>query len=294
MKKIFLIIVAVLAVNLASAQFYVSASGGYSMSSAGIKTGTSLNDSQTEAENHYGSYGEGLNTQLKFGYFFNSMFGAELGLGYLNGADQDISSFETTDDGQTVTEYTEGIAHARAYGLTASLVYNFNKNLYGKFGMVTKVGGKTEAEFTRYNPTPFGNIVTEGVNDYHGRFPLGFTAVMGYKFDLGSNWSFFTELEYLGINVTRDRSEFQELTITYPAVPENSLPGGNPAIPGGTWNLGDAPVSHPVYGTLYAPSEIEYKDTVDQPNNDPSVALSSVAPYSSFGLNIGLTYTFGK
>ncbi len=282
MKRNLLLVAAILVANFSFAQFYISGSAGYGISSAGIVTGTSLNEAQTKETNHYGSYGEGINFQLKGGYFFNETFGVELGVGYLNGSDQDISSYVA--DGGTIKEYTEGTAHARAYGLTAALVYNFPKNFYGRIGMVTKLGGKTEAEFTKTTPTPFGAIVAEGVNDYHGRIPLGFTAAFGYKFQLSDNWNIFAELEYLGINVTRDTSEFSELTIDYPATPYSQE---------GTWNLGDAPLDHPVFGTIWAPSEITYEDSLPVPNTDPSKALTSVAPYSSFGLNIGITYTFG-
>lgn len=302
MRKTLLLFVAFCSINAAFAQFYISPSIGYSMGSAGILTGTSLNEAQNKATNHYGSYGEGMNVQLKTGYFFNETFGAELGFGYLHGSDQNISSYLKNDDG-AIKEYMDGLAHARAYGLTASLVYNFSKKLYGKFGIVTKLGGKTEAEFTRFTETPLSAmgvapIISEGVNDYHGRPPLGFTAVLGYKHSIGGNWSVFTELEYLGINVTRDNSEFAKLTITTPATP--ALPPGVvgpnpvPAIPEMTWSLGDDPLNHPLFGTIYAPSKITYEDSLPEPNNDPTKALSSVAAYSSFGLNIGVTYTFSK
>lgn len=301
MKKL-LLVALLFSMNAAFAQFYVSASGGYSIGSAGILTGTSLNSSQTEAENHYGSYGEGFNLQLRGGYYFNEMFGVELALGYLSGSDQNISSYLTNDDGD-IKEYTNGNAHAEAYGINIALAYNFNENFYGKIGMVSKLGGKTEATFLKSTPTPFGEIVAEGVNDYHGRPPLGFTAAFGYKYKLSDNWNLFAELEYLGINVTRDTSEFAELTITTPDVPGNAFYQGSPAVPSSTWNLGDAPYLwlSEVPGLpaenivpIYAPSEIEYVDTLPEPNNDPSKALSSVAPYSSFGLNIGITYTFSK
>lgn len=293
MRKNLLFLVAIVMATSASAQYYVSASGGLSMGSAGFLMGTSLNDNRTEAENHYGSYGEGFNAQLKAGYFFDNMFGVELGLGYLHGSDQTIDSYKVNDAG-SISEYTEGIAHARAYGLNLSLVYKFNEKIYGRIGAITKVGGKTEAEFTKTTPTPFGPILAEGVTDYHGRIPLGFTAAIGYKYNLSDNLNLFAELEYLGINVTRDTSEYQELTVTTPAIPANALGAGSPAMPVATWNLGDAPLAHPVFGTIAAPSEITYVDNLSTTNTDPSKALSSVAPYSSFGINFGITYTFGK
>ena len=302
MKRNLLLVAAILVANFSFAQFYVSGSAGYGMSSAGVVTGISLNDAQTEATNHRGSYGEGLNAQLRGGYFFNETFGVELGLAYLHGADQNISSY-VVNDANIIKEYTEGTAHARAYGLTASLVYNFPNNFYGKIGMVTKVGGKTEAEFTKTSPTPFGPIVAEGVNDYHGRIPLGFTASFGYKYKLSDNLNLFAELEYLGINVTRDTSEFAELTIATPAVPGDAFYPGSPAVAPNTWNLGDAPyywlsevpgLPEENIVTIWAPSEITYEDSLAEPNTDPTKALTSVAPYSSFGINFGITYTFGS
>ena len=292
MRKILLLLVALCSINAAFGQFYISPSIGYSMGSAGILTGTSLNESKTKATNHYGSYGEGMNVQIKAGYFFSEMFGAEIGVAYLHGADQNISNYLTTDAGG-ISEYTDGIAHARAYGLTASLVYNFNEHIYGKFGIVTKLGGKTEAEFTKTSETPLSQygvspIVSEGINDYHGRLPLGFTAVMGYKHNIGGNWSIFTELEYLGINVTRDNSEFAELTVDYPAIPAGIV--GPDPVPAMTWNLGDP--AHPVFGPIA--TEITYEDSLPRPNTDPTKTLSSVVAYSSFGINVGITYTFSK
>jgi len=302
MKKYLFLFATLIVATSASAQFYVSASGGFSVGSAGVVTGTSLNTTQTEATNEYGSYGEGANFQLRVGKMFNETFGLEIGLAYLHGADQVIDSYKLSST-NVVTEVVKGTAHARAFGLTAALVYNFNQNIYGKFGAITKVGGKTEAEFMRSSTTPFGPIVAEGAQDFHGRIPLGFTATMGYKYKLADNLNLFAEVEYLGINVTRDNSEFTKMSIVTPNVPANSFYAGSPAVPSKTWLLGDAPYLwlSEVPGLpassivpIYAPTEITYEDTLANPNPDPSKALSSVAPYSSIGINFGITYTFGK
>lgn len=291
MKKLLFFIFA-LAATSASAQYYVSASGGYSVSSAGVILGTSLSSDQKMATVHKGSYGEGLNAQLRAGYFFTKTFGLELGLAYLHGADQNIDSYRTNVTGATtsIVEWTKGSAHGRAYGLNLGLVYNFNDNVYGKFGAITKVGGATKAEFVKTSVTPFGNIVATGKADYHGRVPLGFTATMGYKHKLTSNLNLFAELEYLGINVTRDKSEYTELAVAYPAIPANALGAGSPAIPASTWHLGDP--NHPVFPT--PTKDITYVDSLDPLNKDQSKSLTSVVPYSSFGINVGITYSFGK
>lgn len=296
MKKILIFVFALVATSV-SAQYYVSVSGGAQMGSAGVLMGTELNAAKTELSNEYGSFGEGLNAQLRGGYFFNKTFGVELGLGYLHGADQVRDSYKTyygKSSATLTTEIVDAKAYARAYGFSAALIYNFNDNIYGKFGAVTKVGGKTVAELTRSVSTPFGPVVAKGEQEYKGRIPLGFIGAMGYKYKINDKLNLFAELEYLGINVTRDKSEFTSLSITTPAVPANALGAGHPGFPAYTWNLGQAPYVHPVFGTLYAPTEITYEDTLPVNNADPSKALSETAPYSSFGLNVGITYTFGK
>ncbi len=313
MKKHLLLLVALIIATSASAQeFYVSASGGYSISSAGILTGTSLNDGQTKATNHYGSYGEGANFQFRVGKMFNKTFGVEIGFAYLHGADQVIDSYDNyyatsvfpipnlgDSDPATllINDVTKGTAHARAYGLSLAIVYNFNEHIYGKFGAITKVGGKTEATATNvvnvtltenvYAPapapagtiaipagTPIKTVTTDVEQEYHGRVPLGFIAALGYKHAISDNLNFFAELEYLGINVTRDNSEYTKFT---------SVDVSHLGAPTTTTTIDQLPST-----------EVTYEDSVANPNNDPSVALSSVAPYSSFGLNIGISYTFGK
>jgi hypothetical protein len=317
MRKNLLLLVAVVMATSASAQYYVSASGGISMSSAGILTGTSLNADQSTATNHYGSYGEGITAQLRGGYFFNKTFGVEVALGYLNGADQVVDTYknyyatsvfpipnfgDSAPATLAVNDVTKATAHARAYGFSAALIYNFNEHIYGKFGAVTKVGGKTVAEGTNvvnvtltenvYIPesapepyagavaipagTPVKTVTTTVEQEYHGRIPLGLIAAMGYKYNLSDNLNLFAELEYLGINVTRDTSEYTKYTST-----DVSALGA----PTTTTTLTDLPASS---------REITYVDSLSNPNTDSSKALSSVAPYSSFGINFGITYTFGK
>lgn len=296
MKKILFFTFALVATS-ASAQYFVSVSGGAQVGSAGVLMGTELNGNKTELTNEYGSFGEGLNTQIRAGYFFNKMFGVEVGVGYLHGADQVRDTYRTyygKSSATLTTEIVDAKAYARAYGLSAALIYNFNDNVYGKFGAITKVGGKTVAELTRSVSTPFGPVVATGKQEFHGRIPLGFIASLGYKHKVANNIHLFAELEYLGISVTRDKSEFTDLSINAPAVPANALGAGHPGFPAYTWKLGQAPYAHPVYGTLYAPTEITYVDTLENPNTDPSKVLSEVSPYSSFGINIGATFSFGK
>ncbi|MFL0258619.1 hypothetical protein V2762_01580 [Tenacibaculum maritimum] len=49
---------------------------------------------------------------------------------------------------------------------------------------------------------------------------------------------------------------------------------------------------NPLANSLY--DNIEYVDELPLNNTDATKQLSQKVPYSSFGINIGVTYTFGK
>jgi hypothetical protein len=248
-----------------------------------MKTGEEINSSQTE--NAYGSYGEGVNFQIRGTYFFDSKFGLDLALGYLNGADQTISKVEVP--GTNV----DAIARARAFGAALSMVYNFNENFYGRLGALVKVGGKTEAVV--YKKEVFSDAVataqglpsgsyseTNYIEDYHGHFPLGVVAALGYRFKLNEKFSLFVEAEYYGISLKRKDSEFKEFN-TDIFLPDGTLVGNV--------TLDGLPL---IDKDIYR--ETTYVDALSQANSDGSKKLSQKVPYSSFGLNFGVTYKFGN
>tara|TARA_Y100000780_G_scaffold193382_2_gene182206 strand:+ start:13319 stop:14164 length:846 start_codon:yes stop_codon:yes gene_type:complete len=277
-------LIAVLAIfsTTAYGQWQVSASSGYAVGSAGMKLGERI--TTTETENSYGSYGEGTNFQLRGTYFFDDSFGFDLGVGYLHGADQDISVVSLPD-----TE-VNAVARARAFGASASVVYKFTNNIYGRFGALLKLGGKTEgviyqkSVFSEAEAEAFG--VPEGSysetnykEDFHGHFPLGFVGALGYKYDLDDNFSLFVEAEYYGISLKRKDSEISEFNT------DVKLPDGTVAV-SGLYTIDNLPEG--VNRTT------TYVDNLSNTNTDTSKELSQKVPYSSFGLNIGITYKFNK
>ena len=282
MKHKILALSAVVMSALAYGQVQVSVSTGYAFASAGMKLGETVNVSETG--NSYGSYGEGANVQLRGTYFFNDSFGADLSLGYLQGTDQTVSevNIPNTD--------INAVARARAFGASASVVYKFTNNIYGRFGALIKVGGKTEAVVSRkavfseaeanaFN-VPVGSYSeTAYTEDFHGHFPLGFVGALGYKFDLDSNFSLFVEAEYYGISLKRKDSELSEFNTNI------VLPDGTVAVEG-FYSLDNLPD-----GTV---KKTTYVDDLSNTNTDPSKKLSQKVPYSSFGLNFGITYKFKK
>ncbi|WP_341221697.1 outer membrane beta-barrel protein [Polaribacter atrinae] len=281
MKQLITAVAAILVSTASFAQFQVSASTGYAMSSAGMQLGTTT--TTTSTENNYGSYGEGSNVQIRGTYFLNEKFGLELGLGYLHGADQTITKVSVP--GLEV----DAIARARAFGASASMVYNFTNNFYGRIGALIKVGGKTEAVV--YKKEVFSDPVaaaqglpsgsyseTNFVEDYHGQFPLGFVGALGYSFDLDENFALFVEAEYYGISLKRKDSEITEFNSNIHTPDDNIVK---------VLTLDDLPL---VQQGIY--KNTTYVDELPNNNTDPSKKLSQKVPYSSFGLNFGVTYKF--
>ena len=273
MKHLITLCTAVLISSLSYGQWQVSASSGYALGSATMKLGERINTSETE--NSYGSYGEGTNVQLRGTYFFDDSFGVDLSVGYLQGTDQDVSIVDLPS-----TE-VNAIARARAFGASASVVYKFTNNIYGRFGALLKLGGKTEgviyqkSVFSEAEAEAFGVPVgsyseTNYKEDFHGHFPLGFVGALGYKYDLDSHFSIFAEAEYYGISLKRKDSEISAFNT------DVKLPDGTVAV------------SEGINRTT------TYVDNLSNSNTDTSKELSQKVPYSSFGLNIGITYKFER
>ncbi|MEP5254209.1 outer membrane beta-barrel protein [Winogradskyella rapida] len=282
MKQTITVLAALLIGSVSYAQFQISASGGYAIGSAGMKIGEKVSVSQTE--NTYGSYGEGFNGQIRGTYFFNDHIGADLSVGYLHGSDQTVS--EVNVPGLEV----DAVARARAFGAALSVVYKFNDNVYARLGALVKLGGKTEAvayqkqtlsedEANAFGVPQGSYTETNFVEDYHGQFPLGFVAAIGYEYPLNDNFSVFAEAEYYGISLKRKDSEITEWNTNL------VLPDGTVAAQG-VYTLDNLPA-----GTNRTTT---YVDELSNTNTDDSKELAVKVPYSSFGINFGITYKFKR
>ncbi|TDS15146.1 outer membrane protein with beta-barrel domain [Maribacter caenipelagi] len=282
MKHLSAVCAAVLFSTISYGQLQVSASSGLAIGSATMKLGERVNASDTE--NSYGSYGEGVNFQLRGTYFFDESFGVDLGVGYLKGTDQDVSIVDLP------SKEVNAIARARAFGASASMVYKFTNNIYGRFGALLKLGGKTEgviyqkSVFSEAEAEAFGvpngsYSETNYKEDFHGHFPLGFVGALGYKYDLDSNFSLFAEVEYYGISLKRKDSEISEFNT------DVKLPDGTVAV-SGLYTIDNLPEG--------INRNTTYVDELSNTNTDTTQELSQKVPYSSFGLNIGVTYKFAK
>jgi hypothetical protein len=280
MKHLFIVFTALMLSTVSYSQFEISLSTGYAFDSAGMKLGETVTISETE--NSYGSYGEGANVQIRGTYFFNDSFGVDLGIGYLHGTDQTVS--EVTLPNRNV----DAVARARAFGASTSIVYKFTNNFYGRFGALLKLGGKTEAVI--YDKTvlsqaevdafgiPLGSYSeTNYKEDFHGHFPLGFVGALGYKFNLNDNFQLFVEAEYYGISLKRKDSEISEFNT------DIVLADGTVVL-NGFYDIDNLPAG--------VNKKTTYVDNLANDNTDSSKKLSQKVPYSSFGVNFGITYKF--
>lgn len=262
-----------------SAQFYVSGATGYAFASGKKVLGQEATlgaTGLTGATDLKGSYGEGLTMQLRGGYFFTEKIGVELGLGYLHGADQDV---------QNVKGIVNVKARGRAYGASLSVVYNITESFYAKAGLLTKLGGKTEVitslTIPKSPPTLPADIKADFTTDFHGKLPLGFMGAVGYKLPIAENLALFAELEYMGINVTRDTSKLVDYSASL---------GGNPLPSSSSSGISLYKIAsaNPLFKDKLAPL------LLDEAKWGEGSLPSEKAPYSSFGINVGVTYTFSR
>lgn len=325
MKRIFLLAGLLVGSYTASAQVYVSATGGYAWGVPSTKIGEeSINGKESV---RFGTFGEGINSQLRVGYFFNKTWGVDVSVGYLYGKDQvvkrEVSEKNIAGTPLKATIDGEVIGRGRALGAALSVTYNFTDNFYGRFGLLTKIGGKTEAVAHSYTTTqqdipasivarlkavvpslaglPDGASIASGATietsyteDYKGKIPFGTIAALGYNYHIDDHLSIFAELEYMNISVKRNYSELKDFKQTFKA---NLIGGASRSIEvplkdldGFTNDTYNDALRGQVYHKRTNYVEEASKEELENKLNNKK--LTEKASYSSFGLNFGIKYTF--
>lgn len=279
MRKTILAIILFATTATVSAQFYVSGGSGYSFGVGKSVLGIEriLSPSGNTIKTLKGSYGEGVHTQLKGGYFFNKKFGIELGVGYLHGTNQDVQKISGSEM-EGVSGITANIkARSRAFGASLAGIYNITDRFYVRAGLLTKLGGKTEVIGEVKTKSPV-NLELDFTTDFQGKFPLGFSGAIGYKLPITNNLSLYGEIDYMNINVTRDTSKLREFSanIGGQKITRDQLKGALASLPA---------ENKATFSKMLPLLEDESKwGEGDLP--------SSKAPYSSIGFSFGVTYYF--
>lgn len=322
MKRIFLLAGLFAACYTSSAQVYVSTTGGYAWGVPSTKIGEEqINDTKSVT---FGTFGEGFNTQLRVGYFFNKTWGVDLGFGYLHGANQTIrrGKFDNANFmGLDASIEGEAIGRGRAYGASLSAIYNFTDNFYGRFGFLTKIGGRTEVvvhttatikaeipdhivrTLKRAIPaledasTINSGATLEGnyTEDYKGKIPFGTIAALGYNYNFNEHFSVFAELEYMNISVKRDYSDIKDFKQTLKATLNVRGQAVEKNITLATLDNFDSNGFYRDFQGNRYQKHTDYVESATQEEleaRDSKKKLTEKASYSSLGLNFGIKYTF--
>ncbi len=254
MKKNLFFIAALFVASSVSAQFYAGLSAGYALGAD--KQVLGVETTSTSDINLYGSFGNGMNINLKLGYNFTDNLGFELGANYLLGSTQTIEKDE------------DYLKEGKSSGLRLSpqLTFRLENGLYSRMGLVVPVMGSTIATVNDKSNT---GVETKISVENKGSFSVGFIGSIGYSYKVSDNLSVFGELEYLSLTIKQGTSSITEYTMN------------------GTDVLSTLKTIQ---------KETEYVDEVKNTDNTnvdaPRKVLANRAPFSAIGLNIGVMMSF--
>jgi outer membrane protein W len=247
---------------------YVKVKGGYGWGVAkdgyyvDMGQGSSVNGVQ---EQIFTSLGGGAIAGLAVGHFFTDNFGLELDFTYLKGSKQNVQNLVVGD-----VQYKSADAYTNQFRLAPTVVmstgYSKQISLYTKVGFVLPMGGYAMIESSNKDPQTKANMEIE--QKVNGDFSVGFTGVLGVQYRINEKFAMFAELEGIYLNIKRKKSTIEKFNVNGVDHLDNFT-----AITG-------------------MPIEVDYVDSIDGANPDPSKALKTTSPYSKQGFNIGFTYFF--
>lgn len=201
MKKIILCGYALFTFTALMAQSaYVDVAVGYGLGLPGEKLGVNSSTSsggEVTTSNVYGTIGQGLNIELRPGFFFNEHIGAELGFNYFMGSETEVQKTSSPFGTATVT------AHSNQLRMTPAIVVRSGSEglyAYGKFGVVLPLTGTT---FTNVDDTGASGPNTASTAEYEtkGAPSLGFNGTLGVNYSLSGRFSLFAEASSVHLRV---------------------------------------------------------------------------------------------
>lgn len=248
---------------------YFGVGGGYATGLAS-QTMTFNETGFTNNEHFYetvkGTYGKGINFGMFAGYMFNPNISAEFGISYLAG-------------GKTKRHYVKEssgiedlVLSAKMIRITPSLRMTAGDGKmkpYMRIGMVVGVAGKiTENDTWTDTGCNCGN--SETTWEYTGGVSFGATSAFGGNYTINEKISLFGELNFIAQSWAPEKGLMTK-----------SMFNGADELPNKTTNQ----------------KEIDFVKsyTTTSPTNTsaPTTQMKNYSSFSSIGINIGLTYSFG-
>ncbi|MEO8234981.1 MAG: outer membrane beta-barrel protein, partial [Flavobacterium sp.] len=169
---------------------------------------------------NHGSFGEGYRFGGAVGYRFTTRLGAEMGINYYLGNSKTMVETTHRLAGAGPT-FVSGIAEGRikALDLSPALVLFLgevnNFEPYTKVGVIIPVHGDLTIETNRTYTNPAGVTNTYSKDVVKPKATIGFQAVVGTSYKLGTHLSLFGEIEYRNFTVhgkSKETKEYKEGT----------------------------------------------------------------------------------
>lgn len=261
---IFIFIITALCSN---AQVYVNSNTSYGFSLAPMSI--SANYSPAKIESVKGSFGKGLDVGIAGGYTFNNTISAEIDFTYLIGG-----KIEFTDSYNTSTPVETEELSARMYRIIPTIKFSGGEKFkpYAKIGFIVGFGTRLKDESVNYFSSWGGSVEKyEETVIFSGGMSYGMKGNIGLDITLSEKLGIFTEINFISQAWAPKKAETTKYYIN--GVDKLS-----------TLDVRDKETE---FVESYNPS------AAIQPNQ-PNKSLKLYLPFSSWGANIGIKYTFGK
>jgi hypothetical protein len=257
----------------AQKNFYVKLGGGYNLGSTATLDGPRneiANGSVTSYEKVDIAFGKGLNFGGAVGYMFNKYVGTELNISYLLGGTTTTKS-STTISTSSSSYNSDFSATMLSFIPSIVITPGFEKiNPYTRFGLI--IGLPTMTGISEISSTFMGNTnTTNQTRIFNGGLAVGLQSTIGIDYKINEKISIFGELTSNNLNYSPKKGEVTESKVN------------------GVDNL--STLSTRVKKVEFVDSYSE-DNNVTPDNNAPQKSITPSLPFSSFGLNIGVKYSF--
>ncbi len=247
--------------------FYLNSNSSYNFSLASIPVSANYSPSKTESV--HGSFGKGFDLGIGGGYGFSKNIAAEINFTYLMGGKIDFQ-----DSYDPNTPPNKETLKGRMYRLIPTIKISTGEKIkpYAKVGLILGLGTKLIDESLRYNYmwSETTNRIEE-TTEFNGGLSLGFKGNLGADFSLNDKLGLFAELNF----VSQAWAPKNATVTKYLVNGEDKL---------SSMDLRDKETE---FVESYDPNA-----TIEPYQTNKSLKL--FLPFSSWGINIGLKFTFGK
>jgi len=293
----------------ANAQLYVKANVGYGVGADREVLGatiTNAGEADQTTEVKYGSFGSGPNAGLEIGYQFSENFAFGINAQGTMGNGRNVNSTTYTDYGT----YSQKATNQRIVVIPRFTVSgSADIAPFASVGVVLPVAGATKSVSTAADPRAvnalFGALLP-GATDFEvnstvkGKLSVGANAQLGVKFRVSDALTAFVAADYTALRINRKSLTIDDATVQTSAGETLDI---LPAL-----NQFGSTYTYTEYVDTYGSAEATHNadvatsnttvngipvTTKDYTTDYPFYALGATGNFSTVGLNVGVTFSFG-